>query len=191
MEVRILYLDVDDEITTAAARVRASEGTRVGMVLPYGSRLATSRINFRLLARDATLNGKRLAIVASDAATRALAASAGLPIFASVAEYEAANDAERAARGSGSEPEPASAAPDVAAAGAGAAVAGAAPSSVRSRSRRKPRAAPTTDDTSATDVDRSSTGVAAVAGGGRVSGAVRTRRIESPGTLGSRSTPVP
>ena len=64
MDVRVLYLDIDDEITTAAARVRGAEGTRVAMVLPNGSRVATSRINFRLLARDATLNGKRLSIVA-------------------------------------------------------------------------------------------------------------------------------
>jgi hypothetical protein len=49
----ILYLDIDDEITSAAARVRAVEGGRVAVVLPYGSRVATSRINFRLLARDA------------------------------------------------------------------------------------------------------------------------------------------
>ena len=41
MEVRVLYLDNDDEITTAAARVPGAEGTRVAMVLPYGSRVAT------------------------------------------------------------------------------------------------------------------------------------------------------
>ncbi len=85
----IIYLDVDDEITSAASRIRTVEGTRVAVVLPHGSRVATSRINFRLLARDALGHTKRLSIVASDPATRALAASAGLPVFASVAEYEA------------------------------------------------------------------------------------------------------
>ena len=84
----IIYLDIDDEITSAAARIRSTEGSRVAVVLPYGSRVATSRINFRLLARDALTNGKRLSIVAGDGATRALAASAGLPIFATVGEYE-------------------------------------------------------------------------------------------------------
>ena len=49
----VIYLDVDDEITSAAARIRAVEGSRVAVVLPYGSRVATSRINFRLLSRDA------------------------------------------------------------------------------------------------------------------------------------------
>jgi hypothetical protein len=95
MAMRVLYLDVDDEITSAAARIRSAEEIRIAIVLPYGSRVATSRINFRLLARDATTNGKRLTVVAVDAATRALAASAGLPVFASVAEYEAALEAER------------------------------------------------------------------------------------------------
>ena len=85
----IVYLDVDDEITSAASRIREAEGRRVVLVLPYGSRVATSRINFRLLSRDALLNEKQLAVVAGDPATRALAASAGLPVFPSVSEYEA------------------------------------------------------------------------------------------------------
>ncbi len=86
----ILYLDVDDEITTAAGRLRTAEADTVALVLPHGSRLATSRINFRLLAREGTEHGRRLAIVAPDASTRALAASAGLPVFASVSEFETA-----------------------------------------------------------------------------------------------------
>ena len=85
-----VYLDVDDEITSAAARIRGSEATKVALVVPYGSRISTSRMNFRLLSREAVVNNRRLSIVASDAATRALAASAGLPVFASVAEYDAA-----------------------------------------------------------------------------------------------------
>src|SRR5439155_22470345 len=79
---------IDDEITSAAARVRSSDARRVALVLPYGSRVATSRINFRLLSRDALINEKQLAVVAGDPATRALAASAGLPVFGSVGEYE-------------------------------------------------------------------------------------------------------
>ncbi len=85
----IIYLEVDDEITSAASRIREADATRVAVVLPYGSRVATSRINFRLLSRDALTHEKRLSLVSADPATRALAASAGLPVFASVAEYEA------------------------------------------------------------------------------------------------------
>lgn len=86
----IVYLDAEDEITTAAARIRDAGAPRVGMVVPFASRVATSRINFRLLAREAQDAGCRLDIVAPDASARALAASAGLPVFSSVGEYEAA-----------------------------------------------------------------------------------------------------
>jgi hypothetical protein len=85
----IIYLDIDDEITSAAARIRAAEAVRIALVLPAGSHLATSRINFRLLAREAQGRSRQLMIVAPDASARALAASAGLPVYASVREMEA------------------------------------------------------------------------------------------------------
>jgi len=88
MAGRIIYLETDDEITSAAARIRATDQTTIAVVLPYGSRVATSRINFRLLSRDALTHDKRMSIVSPDPATRALAASAGLPVFGSVAEFE-------------------------------------------------------------------------------------------------------
>ena len=96
-----VFLDVDDEITSAAARIRTAEDVELAIVLPAGSRIATSRINFRLLAHEATTRSRRLSIVAPEASARALAASAGLPVFATVAEYEEA-------RGGGPEapPEP-------------------------------------------------------------------------------------
>lgn len=84
----IFYLDIDDEITSAAARIRGTEDLVVVLVLPAGSRIATSRINFRLLAREAQQRNRRLSIVAPDASARALAATAGLPVFASTMDYE-------------------------------------------------------------------------------------------------------
>ncbi len=86
----IIYLDVDDEITSAASRIRSAEESKVALVLPGGSRIGTSRINFRLLAREAQSGARSLAIVSPEASTRALAASAGLPVFVSVFDYEAA-----------------------------------------------------------------------------------------------------
>jgi hypothetical protein len=105
-----VFLDVDDEITSAAARIRGSEATKVALVVPYGSRIATSRMNFRLLSREAVVNNRRLSIVATDPATRALAASAGLPVFASVAEWDAVaagtSDASASDGAAGASPEP-------------------------------------------------------------------------------------
>ena len=57
-------------------------------MLPYGSRLATSRINFRLLAHDAAARDKQVEIICADASARALAASAGLKVHPSVAAFE-------------------------------------------------------------------------------------------------------
>lgn len=85
----IVYLDIDDEITTAASRIRSATEPKVALVLSPGSRIATSRMNFRLLAREALERNRGLSIVAADPATQSIAASAGLPIFASVAEFEA------------------------------------------------------------------------------------------------------
>ena len=96
----IVYLDADDEITSAANRIRQADDTRVALVIPFGSRVATSRINFKLLAREAMVNGRRLDIVAPDASARALAASAGLPVFGSVGEYEASPGRAGTARAS-------------------------------------------------------------------------------------------
>lgn len=116
----IVYLDADDEITSAASRIRMAGDARVGLVLPFGSRVATSRINFRLLAREAAANNRRLDIVAPDASARALAASAGLAVFSSVGEYEATLDADEDAAATTPVP------PGIGAAGiAGATVAGA------------------------------------------------------------------
>src|SRR5512147_1181272 len=126
----IIYLDIDDEITSAAARVRSNDARRVALVLPYGSRVATSRINFRLLSRDALINEKQLAVVAADSATRALAASAGLPVFSSVGEYESSFAGLEAEAEGGAAAEPRPAAPG---AGSSAAVA---PSSPDAATRR-------------------------------------------------------
>jgi hypothetical protein len=90
----VIYLDVDDEITSAATRIRGVRERRVALVLPGGSRVSTSRINFRLLAREAETRGRDLAIVAPEASARALAASAGLPAFGSVTEFEDALERE-------------------------------------------------------------------------------------------------
>ncbi|HET9347373.1 MAG TPA: baseplate J/gp47 family protein [Candidatus Limnocylindrales bacterium] len=149
-----VYLDVDDEITSAAARIRGSEATKVALVVPYGSRIATSRMNFRLLSREAVVNNRRLSIVASDAATRALAASAGLPVFASVAEYDAASAPIDPAKAETPPVAPAPAAdPEdkrgaggaaITATAAGAAAAGAAatpPAATKPKSKSKARAA--------------------------------------------------
>ena len=85
----VWYLELDDEITDAVARLRAAKDERVILVVPPGSRIGTGRINFRLLAREAETRGLTIALVSGDAQVRALASSAGLAVFATVSESEA------------------------------------------------------------------------------------------------------
>jgi hypothetical protein len=85
----LVYLEADDEITTAIRRVRASEATRVVVVAPGRSRATSSVVALRLLARSAEEAGRQVAVV-GDPLTRSLAAEAGLTAYASV------DDARRA-----------------------------------------------------------------------------------------------
>ncbi len=84
----VYYLDADEEVTGAVARLRSASEQQVALVLPAGSRVATSRINFRLLFREAESNGKRLAVVSADSSVRSIAVAAGLQAYPTVATYE-------------------------------------------------------------------------------------------------------
>jgi hypothetical protein len=85
-----IYLEPDDEITTAIARLRAVGDGEVVLVVPPGSRVATSRINFKLLAREANERKLNVAAVSDDPAVRALAVSAGLPTYDTIGAAETA-----------------------------------------------------------------------------------------------------
>jgi hypothetical protein len=88
--VTVCYLEIDDEITTAIARLRGVTDGEAVMIVPPGSRIATSRINFKLLAREANERRLNVAAVSDDPAVRALAISAGLPTYDSLPAAEAA-----------------------------------------------------------------------------------------------------
>ncbi|MEO8626038.1 MAG: baseplate J/gp47 family protein [Candidatus Limnocylindrales bacterium] len=86
----IVYLEPDDEITSAIARLRALTDGEAVLVVPPGSRIATSRINFKLLAREASERKLNVAAVSDDPAVRAVAISAGLPAYDTVGAAEQA-----------------------------------------------------------------------------------------------------
>ena len=85
-----VYLEPDDEITTAIARLRALTDGEAVVIVPPGSRIATSRINFKLLAREANERKLNVAAVSDDPAVRAVAISAGLPTYDNIAAAEQA-----------------------------------------------------------------------------------------------------
>lgn len=86
----VWYLDNDAEITDAVARLRGTSDEHVIFVVPPGSRIATGRINFKLLAREAGSRAKDMAVVSADEQVRALATSAGVLAVATVDLAQAA-----------------------------------------------------------------------------------------------------
>jgi len=84
------YLDNDDEITDAVARLRGTDADNVVFVVPPGSRIATGRINFKLLAREAAARDLHMAVASPDEQVRALATSAGVLAAATPDAAEAA-----------------------------------------------------------------------------------------------------
>ena len=93
----ILYLEADDEVTSVVRRLRAADPGPVLIVAPGRSRATSSVVALRLLGRAADAEDRSLTIV-GDALTRSLAAEAGLPAYATLAE---------ARRADGSAPPPA------------------------------------------------------------------------------------
>lgn len=83
-----IFLEAEDEITGAVSRIRGLEEREAVLVLAPGSRIGTSRINFKLLAREAERKGLSLATVSDEPSVRALAISAGLPAYDSVSAAE-------------------------------------------------------------------------------------------------------
>jgi hypothetical protein len=86
----VWYLDDHDEITDAVARLRNATDEAVVFVVPPGSRIATGRINFKLLEREAAARGLTMAVASPDEQVRAMAASAGVLAYATPSEAEAA-----------------------------------------------------------------------------------------------------
>src|SRR4051812_5306785 len=83
-----IYLENDDEITSAIGRLRSVTERDVIVVVPPGSKIATSRINFKLLAREAAERRMNMVAVSDEPQVRALAISAGLPAYDSIATAE-------------------------------------------------------------------------------------------------------
>ncbi len=86
----VWYLDNDDEITDAVARLRSTTDTQVVFVVSSGSRIATGRINFKLLAREAQSRDMAMAIASPDEQVRSLAMAAGVLALATADEAAAA-----------------------------------------------------------------------------------------------------
>jgi hypothetical protein len=82
----IIYLEIDEEITSVIDKLKNSQNVSIGLAVPRGATLLQSVVNLRLIAREAKALNKQISIVTTDKIGRNLAAQVGLPIYNSVRE---------------------------------------------------------------------------------------------------------
>ncbi|MEI6039805.1 MAG: hypothetical protein WCP93_00410 [Candidatus Berkelbacteria bacterium] len=80
----IIYLEPDEEITSVIDKMKNAQNKHLGLVVPRGATLLQSVVNLRLLAKEAEVLGKEIAIVTTDQIGSNLAAQVGLPVYNSV-----------------------------------------------------------------------------------------------------------
>ena len=79
MKKDVIYIDVDDDITSIIGKVKDSKQSVVALVPPKRVGVLQSAVNLRLLARAVKQANKQLALVTNDHSLRSLAAAALIP----------------------------------------------------------------------------------------------------------------
>ena len=78
----ILYVDIDDDITTVIDKVRSSDGKVVALVLPKRATVFQSVVNMKLLKRNAESAKKNVVLVTSEPGLMPLAGLVGMHVAA-------------------------------------------------------------------------------------------------------------
>lgn len=80
----VIYIDIDDEITTIIDKVRSAEQRIVALVLPKRATAFQSIVNMKLLKRSADESKKHLVLITSEAGILPLAGAVGLYVAKSL-----------------------------------------------------------------------------------------------------------
>lgn len=80
MKKDVIYIDVEDDITTIVGKIKASKEKIVAVVPPARYGVFQSAVNMRLLKRTTDTAKKHLVIISNSSALAALAASANIPV---------------------------------------------------------------------------------------------------------------
>ena len=80
MNKDVIYIDVEDDITTIISKIKASKERIIALVSPRRIGVLQSAVNIRLLARAATSADKRIVLITNDSVLAGLAATAKIPI---------------------------------------------------------------------------------------------------------------
>jgi hypothetical protein len=84
MKDNALYLEVDEDITSAIDKLSKAEGESVQIVVPKRSTMLQSIINLKLLKKAAAEQGKELVVVTNDRVATDLAGRVGLAVAPSL-----------------------------------------------------------------------------------------------------------
>ena len=76
----VIYIDVEDDITTIVGKIKASKEKIIALVPPSRVGVLQSAVNMRLLHRAAELAGKRVVLISSNPSLAALASAAKIPV---------------------------------------------------------------------------------------------------------------
>lgn len=80
MNKDIIYIDVEDDVTSVIGKVRASEQKIVALVPPKTIGTLQSAVNLRLLQKAADSAGKRIVLITNNSGLTALAAGVKIPV---------------------------------------------------------------------------------------------------------------
>ena len=80
MNKDVIYIDIEDDITTIIGKIKASKQRIIALVPPRRTGILQSAVNIRLLARAAKLADKTIVIITNDSVLAGLAATAKIPV---------------------------------------------------------------------------------------------------------------
>jgi len=78
---KIIYLEIDEAITSAVDKIKKADEKEVVLVMPKGATLLQSLINLKLLKKQSEKAQKDLFIVTNDKIGKTIALQAGLPAY--------------------------------------------------------------------------------------------------------------
>lgn len=76
----IIYIDVDDDITSIIGKIKSSKEKIIALVPPKRVGVLQSDVNLRLMARNAEKQDKRIVLITNDAALVRLSGAAQIPV---------------------------------------------------------------------------------------------------------------
>lgn len=80
MKKDVIYIDIEDDITSIIDKVHQAGNKIVALVPPKRVGVLQSAVNLKLLQKAADADGKRIVLITSDAALSALAAGVRIPV---------------------------------------------------------------------------------------------------------------